>query len=587
MYFKFEFSKRIKKGGFTLPEILAVMAIVGVLAALTIVGVRTMRSRAQDTQRKSDIAQLKRAFQEATFGNKKYPVSYSDISCATKGTEDLKDSSCTGKYLLGKNLLSSIPLDKYLNNQSYKYFSSKGKTFRVCSALQGRSGYSFVGSPEGLREVANDDIDNCLADFKEEFISDGNGDYFGWAVSRIGDQDGDGREDIIIGAPFADPGGKSDAGSAFVFSSKGNLLMRFDGEIENISGRDYPEQMGGSVAAIDDLDGDGKQDILVGAPFRSTGPDTPSGYVYIFSSKSTIDSPQTIKKINGGSAPFSHSIGSMFGYSLAVIKDKSGGSKKYLAIGAPYDNGSVGSRAGKVDIVEVGGSYPLIQKFQGENMSANFGYSLSAIEDMSGDNIEDIVIGSPYAGNTGAIYIYTTPISSSPPAPLIKKINGVENGQNFGYGVARISNRDTGSTNSKEDVAIVAPRSGVGGGFGYVYLFSSESMNQLVRYDIGTTDGQDLGFSVANIKDLDGDGNDEVLAGNAYVDDGTKVNTGAIYIFYSKGGTTATMYGATADDKIGFAIGAIGDLDWDKFEDIIVGAPEAAPSGYVKIFPSK
>ncbi|MCX6807096.1 MAG: hypothetical protein NT135_03195, partial [Candidatus Berkelbacteria bacterium] len=105
------------------------------------------------------------------------------------------------------------------------------------------------------------------------------GDYFGYSVSSIGDQDGDTREDVLIGAPSADPGGKTDAGSVYIYSSSsGDLLKQFDGNVSY-------DNFGYSVSRIGDQDDplDGKEDVLIGA-YKADPNGSSSGSAYIYSS---------------------------------------------------------------------------------------------------------------------------------------------------------------------------------------------------------------------------------------------------------------------------------------------------------------
>ncbi|MGH8059171.1 MAG: FG-GAP-like repeat-containing protein [Candidatus Entotheonellia bacterium] len=89
------------------------------------------------------------------------------------------------------------------------------------------------------------------------------GEQLGYAVAGIGDVNGDGVPDVVVGAPFTAPGGVAWAGSVYMFSGvDGRLLWRVDG-VES------GDQLGYAVAGVGDVDGDGRPEIVVGAPYAS------------------------------------------------------------------------------------------------------------------------------------------------------------------------------------------------------------------------------------------------------------------------------------------------------------------------------
>ncbi len=118
-------------------------------------------------------------------------------------------------------------------------------------------------------------------DVLREFVSDFGGDGFGLALSAAGDVDGDGRPDLLIGAPLADPGGLLDAGSAFLFSSSGVLIRRFDGQ-------EAGARFGASVSGGGDMNGDGLPDLLIGAPLADAGGLMDAGSAFLYSDDGSL-----------------------------------------------------------------------------------------------------------------------------------------------------------------------------------------------------------------------------------------------------------------------------------------------------------
>jgi Ca2+-binding RTX toxin-like protein len=142
----------------------------------------------------------------------------------------------------------------------------------------GGSAFVVFGTVGGL---ANTDLANLAPGEGFRINGAAVGDKAGYAVSSAGDFNGDGFGDLIIGAPGADPGGNTDAGSAYVIFGKAsgfgdidlaNLSaadgFRIDGPsgIQGNLGFELPAELGTSVAGAGDINGDGYSDIVVGAP---------------------------------------------------------------------------------------------------------------------------------------------------------------------------------------------------------------------------------------------------------------------------------------------------------------------------------
>lgn len=103
------------------------------------------------------------------------------------------------------------------------------------------------------------------------------GDDFGNALSGAGDVNADGHADFLIGSPNTDFGGLNGRGSAYLYSGiDGSLLRRMDGTTSL-------DQFGAAVSAAGDVDGDGKDDYLVGAPFAEVLGNGRPGCAYVYS----------------------------------------------------------------------------------------------------------------------------------------------------------------------------------------------------------------------------------------------------------------------------------------------------------------
>src|SRR5690242_5703481 len=114
------------------------------------------------------------------------------------------------------------------------------------------------------------------------------GDRAGWAVSRTGDVNGDGVPDMAIGAPLADAAGRKDAGAVYVVFGARPLapktaLGTLGGGGFVIQGAAAGDVAGTALAPAGDVNGDGKADLLVGAPHASErGPDGDGGAYVVF-----------------------------------------------------------------------------------------------------------------------------------------------------------------------------------------------------------------------------------------------------------------------------------------------------------------
>jgi hypothetical protein len=178
------------------------------------------------------------------------------------------------------------------------------------------------------------------------------GDELGWAVAGAGDLNGDGKADQVLGAVYADSGGRTDDGAVYVVFGKATTgsidLSSLGAGGYAIEGEAAGDQLV-SVADAGDLNADGIPDQLIGAPLADhNGTDSGSAYV-VFGKTSTA----TIDLAALGDHGFridGEAAGDQAGSALAGLPDVNGDGIPDLLIGAP-ESGHTGWQSGSTYVV--------------------------------------------------------------------------------------------------------------------------------------------------------------------------------------------------------------------------------------------
>ncbi len=460
------------------------------------------------------------------------------------------------------------------------------------------------------------------------------GELSGYSVNK-GDINGDGYVDVIIGAYKADPNSEDKAGITYVVYGGVQLLPTSQptgepsseptlkplgptplptrspsavrdidlGSLEpymgfKINGENSGDQLGFSVSCAGDFNGDGFDDLIVGAPYYSSA----KGKCYVVYGKTNLGSISlNILMISQG---FSIT-GTVDDYSCVSVRqagDINGDGYDDIIIGASglhqYMQGISYVVFGKysaysnINLVNFNISYGFsIFGLSGDNSGA----SVSKAGDINGDGYDDIIIGAPSANtNAGKVYIifgksnfFNIDLASLMISDGFS-ITGINSGDHTGKSVSA-----AGDINADgfDDVIIGAPGANSADGISYI-IFGNSFLTDIDLINLNTSQGFSItgidnyyqagsGYSVSGAGDFNGDGFDDVIIG-AY---GQNDRKGVSYLIYGKGSNFTNIilsdlsppqgfpiYGQNYGDRSGWSVNKIGDVNGDGYSDIIIGA---------------
>ncbi|MEP0844688.1 MAG: FG-GAP repeat protein [Phycisphaerae bacterium] len=322
------------------------------------------------------------------------------------------------------------------------------------------------------------------------------GGSFGGSIARVPDVNGDGRDDLIVGASLEDPGtAQQDEGRAYLFSGAGGALLA---TLQMPVG-EFSAFFGIAVAGVPDADGDGRGDVLVGASQANGGWPLGTGRAYLYSGATgqllrTLDSPDP--QTNGG-----------FGLAVAGAADLNGDGRGDLIVGAGLENpDGATTQAGRVHVFSGATGAPLFTLVSpNKEPNGRFGISVASVPADSticparilvGANSEDPV-NSPEAA--GRAYVFST--TGQFIAELYSP-NAEANGS-LGDSVAGVPNPGTGCMNLLVGAAFESPgTSPVGAGRVYAFdLFTEPDQD-----GDGRADAQDNCPTVPNRSQAESDG---------------------------------------------------------------------------------
>jgi hypothetical protein len=475
------------------------------------------------------------------------------------------------------NFLSSKDA-KVLQYGNLKAFDAKGK------ALPSR--FEFAGN---LLKIVVDDsaanypivVDPLLTTPAWTAESDQSGANFGYAVSTAGDVNGDGFSDVIVGADQFDTAGFE--GKVFVYyGSVSGLSTTADWTA--VSDQASPTYFGTSVDTAGDVNGDGYDDIIIGADYYDNpgpAPVTDGGKIFVY-----YGSASGLSTTADWTAE-SDQVQSYFGWEVSTAGDVNNDGYDDIIVGAiGYDS---------MAVADVGAAYVYYGSATGlgpngtltnadwsavgTQANEGFGNTVDTARDVNGDGYSDVIVGAPFYSSTeaqeGSAFVYHGSASGlSTTANWTAESN--QAGAQFGTSV-----RSAGDVNGDgySDVIIGAWNYNATRGGAFVYHGSATGLGPSgtpANADWSAIGGVNyaLGTAVSTAGDVNGDGYSDVIVGAP--GDGDTL-TGWAYVYYGSASglsTTAdwTQAGVNTGDNYGFAVSTAGDVNGDGFSDVIIGA---------------
>ena len=423
------------------------------------------------------------------------------------------------------------------------------------------------------------------------------------ATGEVADVNNDGFLDLIVGAGFAENG--EDIGKVYIFFGDGT--GRFDGSpILSAANADIiivganPGDFFGAAVAITDINGDGRLDLVIGAPgtdFAATN----AGSVYVFLNQGApnyfpTSAAGATRRIDGNQA-----FGEFGSY--VATADLNGDGRPDLAVGAPLVDVGPAPDAGAIyTFFNLGAPNFFVnsaasanQTISGAVTDEGFGVNILPV-DINNDGFVDLVVGSPLHSpsvallSAGAVYVFLNNGAGGFPTSITvasQTITGSQAGMQFG---ACIDIADLGGDGDLDLIA-GAPQFDPGGApaQGALFIFfNSGTVNppffgansNLADWRIDGENPDDFFGQSCHIANMDQTNGPDILVGATRFDVGLAENVGAVYLFLNQGGgifpsdaanADVRLVGEEAGDRFGSGI-KTGDLTNDGTQDLLIGA---------------
>lgn len=550
-------------------------------------------------------------------------VFYDDGNPATGGKSDyalITDFNISADVIqlnATKNDYVLAPSPKGLPDGTAIYRDKPGsEPNELIGIVKGRSGLSLNDNYFNFK-LAEFNLSNLNG--RNGFVLNGidAGDFSGISVSSVGNVNGDGFDDVIVGVPFANKSyvvfGKS---GRFGASLNLSTLNGTNGFVLNGSG----PSLGSSVSSAGDVNGDGFDDLIIADGY-------PSGDSYVVFGRRDFGSSFNVADLNGSNGfSLNLDVGQPYqnlSLSVGSAGDINGDGFDDLLLGAPGDTyhsgglsfvvfGNAGHFSARLDLSTLDGRNGFV--IDNGNSLDNLGRSVSEAGDINGDGFDDLIIGDPenlsdFSSQSYVVFGKAGDFSASLNVADLDGSNGFKlNGINGIYDLSGTSVSSAGDINGDgfDDIIIGAPSAdpngqedsgesyvvfGKSGGFDASLNLSALNGNNGFKINSSDHDLRDLsGSSVSSAGDVNGDGFDDIIIGAPGV---APYGTGESYVVFGKpGGFSSSLNlssingsngfvinGIDLFDSSGSSVSAAGDVNGDGFDDLMIEASGADPAG--------
>ena len=370
---------------------------------------------------------------------------------------------------------------------------------------------------------------------------------FGQIVSQAGDVNGDGYDDLIVGAPS-----RPNTGAAYVFTgSSAGLSVLPATTLVGAGGSGF----GGSAVGVGDLNADGYDDLLVGAQYD----DGARGEIAFFLGSSSGIPEEPTLEVAGDP-------GSYLGDQVAGAGDVDGDGYDDAVAGAYYAN----TGAGRFVVYDGGAAGPATSTIWEGDAGAHLGCAVDGGLDVNADGYSDVIVGSYDATNTGLAYVFHGS-ALGVGAVAETTLRDGETGDLFGGRVAALGDVDA---DGFDDVAVSAPYAADNTGRVFVYGGSPQGvLPAMTASQAGDSESSLFGWGISPAEDVNLDGFADVvvgapewtgLKGRAWVYPGSSLGLTAPY--------NSRFDGPEGMARFGTSVSELGDSDGDGTAEIVVGA---------------